>query len=51
MVYQPKLFMPHQHIGVAEGTVYIGQIGIQPDNTGGQFWGYFSCYGVKSQST
>lgn len=30
MVDEPELLMPHQHVGVFEGAVYIGDKGIEP---------------------
>ena len=36
MIDQPQFLMPHQHIGIPECTVYIGQKRIQPHDTGRQ---------------
>src|SRR5579859_2078470 len=37
MVDEPELFVPPQHIGIARRSIHIGDIGVKPDDRGGQF--------------
>ena len=51
MIDQPQFLMPHQHIGIPECTVYIGQKRIQPHDTGRQLSPDLRHYRVVSKSS
>ncbi|MGH2480932.1 MAG: hypothetical protein ACRDHW_14860, partial [Ktedonobacteraceae bacterium] len=36
MVNQPQALRPDQHVGVARRAVNVGDIGVEPDDAGGQ---------------
>mgnify|MGYP006873373969 CR=1 FL=1 len=50
MIDQPQFFVPHQHIGITERAVHVGQERIQPDNTGSLFRTDLRHHRVKRQS-